>query len=81
MEWAEIADVEGEERAVFHGCEGELLFIRDGVLTGFFGSQDLEATATQVKSQPGHDLAIEGKPDEEHFKAGGTGHGPALPQR
>src|SRR5207248_8229737 len=38
VEWAEIADVEREERAVFRGCEGELLFIRGGVLTGFFGS-------------------------------------------
>jgi hypothetical protein len=46
VEWAEIADVEGEQRAVFRGCEGELLLIRDGVLTGFFSPQNVETTAT-----------------------------------
>jgi hypothetical protein len=81
VEWAEITDVESEERAVFRSGEGELLLIQGGVFTGFFGPQDVETTATQVNGQPGHDVTIEVKPNEERFKAGGIGHGPALPWR
>jgi hypothetical protein len=49
--------------------------------TGFFGPQHVETTAAQVNGQSGHDMAIQVQPNEERFKAGGIGHGPALPRR
>jgi hypothetical protein len=74
----EIADVEREESPVFRRCERELLFIRRGVFPGFFGPQNVETTATQVNGQPCDDMTIEVKPNEERFKAGRIGNGPAL---
>jgi hypothetical protein len=81
VEWGEIADVEREERALFRGCEGELLLIGCGASTGFFGPQDVETTSAQVNGQPGDDMTVEVKPKEERFKTAGIAHGPALPQR
>ena len=41
----------------------------------------MSTTTTQVNGQPSHDMTVEVKPNEDRFKVGGSGHGPALPRR
>ena len=81
VQGGEIADVEGEDGPVCGRGEGELLLVSSGVLPGLLGRQHVVPAATQIDGQPGHDVAVEIQADEERFKAGGIGHGPALPER
>ena len=81
VQGSEIADVEGEDSAAFGCGKGELFLVDSGVFPGLLGGQDVVPAATQIDGQPGHDVAVEVQANEERLKAGGIGHGPALPGR
>ena len=55
--------------AIFRGRKDELLFIRGGVFTGFFGLQNVAATSAQVNGQAAHDMTVEVKPNLSALQA------------